>query len=959
MPATAEEFLGPAAAAAASPAPYQGMADAYNSAGLQTAIKIQSEDLGKQLEEQSFLKRNASMDVPLEAKSGLPAWLRFNLAMEPDLQHQKQYLLNRPDVLGVRETDDKSNLIVRLRDDTNKNGVKDYLAHPIEFTGKSLASAAGALLSSIPTIAATAMVPEAKAAGVLAQGAKMLGATVAAGTATDTLVRAGQGTDPAYAEQLSRRVPEGLMNAALPMGFQALNRVQSPFGSYAGPQQRLLADAVESLKKETGVGINLTAAQRTGSPFLARYESFVSKLPGGGQMKTEQAAQDEAIRRTQMEIAAKTGGADVSQSDIGKRAGGLLSAEDQAAQGKIDVLRSGAQTGAQDNLMNLVAKMSSPNASLTGSEVGGAVRQRLTQLRQEFEDTAQKNYAAAKTAIGPDDSIVPLKPIQDFAQKLKEGTFEASQKLSPGRRKAIDLPKDILSELGINPEEGPTLLDAFGRTIDTATISAPSPNLSLTKVRDLRSLIGASLAKGDPIGELSDADAKGLYKTLSESIDQGIDSLKNPEAKALLTKANTEYKQGVEKFEQTGVGNLFREDSQSGFRADPQIPEKVFGDIDQMKRYKDLLGEHSPEYQGILRVGLDNIVARSQGIGSNFIDAGDFLKNLTSFKKNSPEAFHEVFGGNLDEVLKNTRLLQAAQNAKIDGATLDQIIKSDPVKIGPMLQTAVNLEKTRDAFYANKVVRDLLDGQLKPAQLNPEEFVSRFIMGTTPKDAGSVMAALAQDPQVTADIRRKTVEEILQQSARPTQASDIVARQIAGNNAVPVDATKLSNLLASKGAVLREVLDPQTYELLDKYLTVEGSRLNAQTMGGQAGSLKNASIMAAFLDGFRGIPELASIAKFKLMAMALSSRTFQNIASRTVDLNAITPMAIKRAVYSSPEVMHMIAREAQTTPEIIPLVDYFTSEGAGATGGKKHSAEEFLGKSPAPVTPAPASPISP
>lgn len=918
MPATAEEFLG---APAPSVDTTQGLADAYVNAGLHDAIKMQSESLGKQLEEQSFLKRNASMDVPLEAKTGLPAWLRFNMAMEPDLQHQKQYLLNRPDVLGVRETDDGSNLIVRLKDDAGKFGVKDYLAHPTEFTGRSLASAAGALVSSIPTIAATAMVPEATAGSILAQGAKMLGATVAAGTGTDTLIRAAQGTDPAYAEQLSRRVPEGAMNAALPMAFGAINRIQSPFGTYAGPQQRLLADAVESLKKDTGVDINLTAAQRTGSPFLARYEAFVSKLPGGGQMKTEQAAQDEAIRRTQMKIADQTGGNEVSQSDIGKRAGGMLSAEDQAAQGKIDVLRSGAQSGAQDSLMNLVSKMSSPNASVTGSEVGQSVRQRFMQLRQEFEDTAQKNYAAAKEMIGPNDNIVPIEPIKDYAAKLEASNFQATQSLAPGLKRVISLAEDLDKE-------------------------APGGSLSLEKVRSLRSLLGSSIAQGEPVGELQTSYAKGLYKTLSEAIDQGVDSLKNPEAKALLQNANSQYREGIAQLEQTGVAKAFKTDQQAGFMSDAQIPEKVFGDIDQMKRYKDLLGADSPEYRGILRVGLDNIVSKSQGIGNSFIDAGDFLKNLNGLKNKSPEAFHEIFGSNMDEVLKNTNLLRAAQDSKIDGATLDQIIKSDPAKIGPMLQTAINLEKTRDSFYANKVVRDLLDGTTKPAQLNPDEFVSRFIMGATPKDTGNVMAVLSRDPQVVADIRRKTVEEILQQSARPTEASDIVARQIAGNNAVPVDATKLSDLLASKGSVFREVLDPKTYELLDKYLTVEGSRLNAQTMGGQAGSLKNASIMAAFLDGFRGIPEIASIAKFKLMAMGLSSKTFQNIASRTVDLNSVTPMMLKRAIYSSPEVMHMIAREAETTPEIIPFADAFVSGSGSGDSSKKVSADEFLNPQP-------------
>ncbi len=602
MPATAEDFLGPAAAPVAAPATdVQAISDAYVQSGLQDAIKIQADNLSKQLEEQSFLKRNAAMDVPLEAKSGLPAWLRFNLAMEPNIQNQKQYLLSRPEVLGVRETDDGSNLIVRLQDPQSKFGIKDYLAHPTEFTGKSAASMAGAVLSSIPTIAATAMVPEVKGGGMVVDALKTIGATVAGGTATDTVVRAGQGTDPNYGEQLSRRVPEGILNAAIPAGFHALNRIQSPFGTYAGPQQRLLAEAVDALKKETGTDINLTAAQRTGSPFLARYEAFVSKLPGGGQMKTEQAAQDEAIRQTQMKIAQGTGGADVPASDVGSRAGGILSAEDQAAQSKIDALRTGAATGSQDNIVNLIGKLSTPNSSLSASEVGGAVRQRFMQLRQEFEDEAAKNYSAASAAIGPNDRIVPIQPIQDYAAKLESSNFEATKNLAPGLKRVISLADDIGKE-------------------------NPDGMLSLEKVRALRSLLGSSIAQGEPVGELQTSYAKGLYTTLTKAIDDGVSALNNPEAKQLLEQANSQYKQGIAQLEQTGVAKAFKTDQQSGFLSDSQIPEKVFGDIDQMRRYKDLLGENSPEYRGILRVGLDNLVSRSKNIGDTFIDAGDFLK---------------------------------------------------------------------------------------------------------------------------------------------------------------------------------------------------------------------------------------------------------------------------------------------------------------------------------------------
>lgn len=924
MPVSADEFLGtsenPTFAGAAA-----GMAAAQNVSSAEEQIKRQSEALGKQLEEQSFLKRNTSLDVPLDSKAGLPAWLRFNIALDPDLKHQKQYLLSRPEVIGLRETDDGSNLIVRLRDDSVPGGMKDYLAHPTEFTGRSLASAAGAILASLPTIAATALVPGSGSAGILKEGAKMAAATIAGGAATDTAVRTAQGTDVDLPEQASRRLPEAALNAAIPMAFSTLNRIQSPFGSYAGPQQRLLAKAVEDLKSATGTDINLTAAQRTGSPFLARYEAFVSKLPGGGQMKAEQAAQDEAIRQTQRSIAEKTGGSETSQADIGARAGKILATEDSAAQASIDRLREQAAQAAQGSIENLVSKLSTPNASLSGSEVGGAIRNRFMQLRQEFEDRAQQSYAEAKAAIGPNDNIVPLKPIQDFAEKLTSSNFEATQKLAPGLKRVISLAED----LGAEAENG---------------------NLSLDKVRSLRSLLGSSLAQGEPVGELQTSYAKGLYKTLTDAIEQGVDSLNNPEAKKLLQEANAQYREGIAQLEQTGVAKAFKTDQQAGFLSDAQIPDKVFGDIDQMRRYKNLLGEHSPEYQGILRVGLDNIVAKSKAIGNDFIDAGDFLKNLNAFRKSSPEAFQEVFGNDLPDVLKNANLLKAAQGAKIDGATLDQIIKSDPVKIGPMLQSAIDLEKNRDAFYANKVVRDLLDGTRSPAQLNPDEFVSRFVMNTTPKDAANVMSALSKDPQVVADIRRKTVEQVLQESARPTQASDIVARQVAGNNAVPVDATKLSDLLSAKGTVLKEVLDPNTYQLLEKYLTVEGSRLNSQTMGGQAGSLKNASIMAAFLDGFRGIPELADIAKFKLMAMLLSSKTFQNLISRTTDLNSITPLSVKQLLYSSPEVLHMLTREAQSTPEILQIAAAHADAG---TQEKKHSAEDFLGTTPplAPVSP--------
>lgn len=860
----------------------------------------------KDMEQNEFVRRNQLADVPLDTTTGLDSWTRFKMGFVAgsDINKQANYLTDQG--MTVRKTDDGSNLIITTTDASGK--AKDVLAN--EF-GVSMGDVAALGGHAIPMAALMTVNPE---AGIGRQMFQAGARSFIAGAGQDMISRslAGEPIDPG--QIASERGKEALLNTAGTAIFGLVGKIASPFANKGYASARV-AEALENIQKETGIPLQLSAGEKTGSMFLQRSESYSENMPGSSALKALKVQQDEDIRKIQDWIVGQTGGKDVGTDDVAARAAGLLGAKYKGMTEAAGKLRGTATTESTQFINGLLDRLSLGNTNLSASETGDLIRARLAVMRDTFEEQAKTKYGEVAAKLGPDDHIVPQGPIQDYIDSLKPRVSKASEELAPAIKTVMTATKKLSTTAG---EEAPQILDQFGRIMQQDAING---NLSLQKVREFRSLLGQKLASGDPVVPLPDSYRSGLYKALSQAIDDGVQNA-NPEAATLLKQANEWYKTGISKFEQKGVSEAFRTAQDAGFKSSEDLANQVFSDIDQLRRYKDMLGANSPEYQTLIRNGFNGLIRKATPITDQYIDGGSLLRTLKGFSDKNPEVWKDVMGPSGIDLVNNAELLKAAQGGKINADVLQNILSGSPRSAAKNIQAALDLEKARDEFFNTKIIRDLLDGQMAPAQLNPEEFVARFINQATPQDASKVVSVLSQDPQALADVQRKTIESLLNQSRRPIQSSDIFSTQ-AGEGAVPVDAKKMFSQLTSRNRVYEEVLGKDTMGFLNDYLSVEAARTQKSEIGALAGQLAAGNVMQHVMK--LNLNVLPDILQYKVEAALLASKGLRNWFSNTADLGSMTPDAIQRLIFASPEVARALHQDFSAGPSDVynGVIDLF------------------------------------
>lgn len=842
-------------------------------AALQRDADIARKD--QRLAAENFVKANTT-DAPLDVTSGLPAGLRAKLSFERTPERQAKWLAQQPGILGVRKATDGT-LIARVAGE--QGAPRDVLVDERKFTGADLADMAGDAPVAAASLAAAAW---SGGLSLLPQAAITAGAGALTGAAQDAMVRTGAGlpVDPGEIA-LSRGAQMGI-DAAIPLGIGGSKRLAQLLvgkSHFAGPLENEAAAAAARLRATTGAPIELTAAQASGNPMLARAEAFASKVPGGNVLTDQAARQDQALRAAQAYILGGDPATVPAEALIGQKAGEVLAKGRAGALTGVQAERTAAQAAAERDLRALLDAKLVPG-NITPSEAGQALRGRVQGLRDQFKENARKLYDAAYISAGGKDLAVPMKPVTDLLAGIKGDTSEAAQALMP----------EIRNLLGV------------GEKLPAA--------LPLNQARELRSLIADKLGQGDAMPGIPDRYLSKLHDALTTAIDGGVKAAPNPDVGRALAAANKYYRENAWKYTQPGVSELFSVPGQKSFLGDSQVARRIFageGNVDLLRRYRDLLGPASTEYRAVLRGGLNEVLERSR-FGGDFVKADELLSSL---KAMNPEFRREVLGPIEKELLATNDLLRVAQSTgnKLSTDDVERVLGAKPGAAADTLRAMLQKQRNVDGWYNRKIVRELTDGQFNPAEFNADEFVTRFVNNSSAEEARQVLAQLrVADPTLPEQIKRRTMLNLLERTQAPIKADALAERERLGTLSMEKLARELRGPDAEK---LQVILGKDAVDNLRDVLLVQASREKSKNAAGAAGSLVTSNILASLMEFTPG--EIPRILKNRIMAGVLVSPGLKTLATGLVNIPA-TPRA-RLAVMASPPIMRAIVDEFKNEPD--------------------------------------------
>lgn len=799
------------------------------------AVKVRS---AAAREREDFIRQNVQAGVPLDVDAELPAALRARVSLESDPKRQADIIAKEPGILGTRVSKDGRNVIARVQGEDGKP--KDVALHPKTST-VSAGDIAGATAPILKAGGAAALGAATGGASLPLTAAAMGGGTalMEAGSLGLSRVLADQDIDPVDIAKRSGK--EGAINAALPLAAEAVTRggsaVLNRLGG-AGPTEVATKEAAERL------GLPLTPSMARDSGVLREVER--RSLTGGKGFEEEQRG---ALAATKDRALGPSGRAGVlSQEDVAERTAPILADSERAASEHVRRGMTDAERAAHTQIQAELDSGLVPTTRST-SEVGDFVREKIAgkgpdSKASQLRSGAKKLYDEANRLAETEGIVVEPSSISALASKLTAEDKKALLELAPGIRK-IPAINRVLTEGTPAVPAGPTgLVDAFDRPIVGGGKEAVAPPpLTVQNARELRSVIYDMEQAGQAPGEsgVPGRYLRDLYKAIDQDIDAAI-AKGSPELKKATQAADDFYRTSIQPLQQSDVAKLFLESDASGRLGGDEIVRRLFrgeGNLDALRAYRQVLGEKSPEWQLLVRQGMQTLLDDA-GARTGRVDAEAFIRRLQQLNKT--ELADEILGPTGRAVANDARLLARAQGAKISQEELDDAMRAAPGRVSRLLQDAIAREEAFNRTYNTKLQQQLRDGTLGPRTIgSADDFVDRFVFESQ-AGAGEVRQALTQiaasDPAAAEGIRQQTLMKVLRDARAAIEPGQTTTELL--------NVQKLKDFATDpKFARAREALGPEGTQFVDDLATYAaanekrlraagGKRTDLQTEGGRA-----------------------------------------------------------------------------------------------------------------------------
>lgn len=871
-----------------------------------------------------YVQRNAQPGVRLDVQDEVGPWIALMTAFRSEKDQKLKFLA---DVFGPDNVraDDQGDPLIRVTDKSTGQP-KDI---PLNASGMSVndlmtvvsAIPQGAVaLKSIMTGRGIPKIGQVKGAkGFLRDvTAGSIGAE-AAGAAQDVATRAYDEMPIELSDILYERAKQVPADMAMDFALAGAGRVAnfakrgitqgdwgvaSPLWRFRGNIQNDAIEAQKFIKDKTGIDIPMTAAETTGIPFIAKLYEYVYKHPAGASpILAEREVKDAAKKAFQEWLIEPATLAD--DELIGRQAIQMLDAlKSRTAEG-VESAAKAAKTDITQRIGSIGGKISN-SPQMAFEEVGDSVRKKIVSGR----DTAKAEQRAMREEIASmeggtgkifDSQIIGL---QDRAKKQLAGL--------PAPEKTITEQSTLIDEFGNSQKvtkTGQVLEKEFvpSKVVERLKSLTEDKKYSLSDLIQMRSDVYEDITAGQAVPNTGTHYLNEIGKMLTSAIDEGIEKLPNGQLKTKLVAANKQYKEKVIPYESSGISDLFKQVTEPGFVENTDVVSRLMRDGDKYQRTVQFIGTDSAEHKALKRSVFDQLMIDSaEDLEGKVLNPQSLARNLREMAKNpkTRAIFKDVFGPKGQQIANESSFLESVnmiESGKIPKEDLEKVLTGNAPA---SLKSLVSAYKKKQEVFNNKVIRDLVSGELEPSKIKSEDFVNYFVDAGSFSEIAQAWGHLASDPQLQDQIRRKMIEQVFARARRSVEPADIAAK-LRGDKTHVVSSDALYKALGNdeNQKKLALIIGKDRMDLLKASTSMQAAEDWAKMEAGETGIFASGNAVGGVLRMKPSVTGLSKEAmdfiKYKMIAVMISSPGFRKAISSTYTPKEI-PWLAKAVVTSQP-----------------------------------------------------------
>jgi len=824
----------------------------------------------------NFLSRHSRRDeegafIPLDTETGVDFLTRSKVGLT-DNEERQQELLQQAFKGSVVEPIEGGNFIIRGVKDPETGAQKDLLFDERSMSSGDIADLSKALLGTGAAFAALAALPATATAttgmGIAATIARLgVMATASTGAAksaealgeASTVLGTGGGLEELrdVGKQSLKELPgEGLFDLGLgllPLGMGRM--VDRAVTGGRGFVQTQGIEAIGRIKQKTGITIPLSVGESTGRPFILRAEGITEKTPvGGGMRNVFVARQEQAIRDVERYL---LGGEGLPRlQDVNARALRLLQEHTNLTDERLLAETLANVKAGSDFIKNQIMR-STPLARVSvGKQATGEVtRGALRASHAAFRARAEKLYEPI-LRVDPKFNVAPIKKqVAEIRKQFTKSTIPESKKIVDTgmvgeRGEAIT--KEVIEGGGREPipEFIPSGLSRTLQGFDKLDDEIP-----LSELRNLRTQINDALSDGQILDDVPSKRLKELASSITRAIEEGVDALPSDSLKFNLERANSFYRNNIERFQVKGVNELLATSTQK--KIGPfRVVNEASQDPDQYFRLKEALTSEmkdleNPEvrlaglaaFDTLKRSILDTLTGNALA-GSNVMNVKRFAELFSGLEA---EMADDLLGkgsqGLLNEALsrglidENVPIEMALKALRKPGATADS------------LERMVKASKKESRIYKNSIVQRLVKGNIDEGNvrdfIRSDEFVDKYLDIGSLDEVEEVMSIIKLDPDLYEDVQRRTIHKIFLDAARTVQPEDTL-RSLDAEPEKVLKSIGIAKILGDENTrnKLSKVIEPEAMSILGDLARVASMREQKDKATDAVGGLVAGGLMA-------------------------------------------------------------------------------------------------------------------
>lgn len=695
-----------------------------------------------------------------------------------------------------------------------------------------------------------------------------------------------------------------IMGGAGRVGNAVLNKMRAPFAPSASDPLSTEFRAATDRLKEQGYDVRPLPSESGAGGFVPRMEGMLEKLPGSSEkMRQNREAGDLAIGRYQSDL---VGGADPAAvgrevtSELGTQRKNLIIDREEAL-GRADASIAGNE-----------AALTNRQGPQMGAEAAGRqARAGLERARDDFRTQAGQLYDAARNAPGGRAPIVDMTPVRQQVEQIRGA-------LPPRRDRVVD-GQDVAG--GPSAEFTPQGLNRLLSGVDDIADS-----ITIDQARQMRSIVSDAIDDKTILPGVPERYLLQLRQSLSEAIDGSVRSAGSPELRDALGRANTFYRDNVDRFSRTGVRETYRDPTQPGFIEDNQLVARLLsgrGKPGVIREMRDTMGANSPEWAATRRNAIEQILDTGRNptlYGRRVVDANALTAKLNAL---DDETLQELFDVPNAQQLRNLAADISNRSRYLDA---DAMSNSGSPNILGQLRAAAAADDQIAREYRDGVITPFLRGENgAAARMRPEELVPWLYRKATPHEARQVLDKLSTP--MRGQVERGVVADVVESAISKGRGDLGDIRRLVTGTANPADSSGLAEILGAGGDVasrqqaerIEALLSPESRQALRDLALITAKRQQRDATTSAIGGLAAGAAMTGILA--KPMSALHAAAISRGLAQAITSEPVRRWLTNTRRVQ-ISPTTQAQIVANAPALADVLIGALGESEDVQAAADW-------------------------------------